>query len=103
MAREKASTIALGAEERRESERLVRPTAQAVAMRARIVLAALEGDTNVSLADRLGVQEALDGTSRLRKGDDDGIFLDREHADCGVFGPVDRSATEVRFFHSRRS
>ncbi len=64
MARGKASTIVLGAEERRELERLVRGrlTAQALAMRARIVLggggAASEGDTNVRIAERLGRSRA---------------------------------------------
>lgn len=48
MAKGKASTIELGVEERRELERLVRGRlmAQALAMRARIVLAAAEGETN---------------------------------------------------------
>jgi transposase len=68
MARGKASTIALGAEERRELERLVRGrlTAQALAMRARIVLAAAEGDTNVRIAERLGVFKSTVGRWRER-------------------------------------
>jgi transposase len=68
MAKGKASTIGLSVEERRELERLVRgrSTAQGLAMRARIVLAAAEGVTNVRIAERLGVFKSTAGRWRER-------------------------------------
>jgi transposase len=68
MAKGKASTIELSVEERAELERLARArlTAQALAMRARIVLAAAGGATNVRIAERLGVFKSTVGRWRER-------------------------------------
>jgi transposase len=68
MAKGKASSIELSVEERSELERLARArlTAQALAMRARIVLAAADGDTNVRIAERLGVFKGTVGRWRER-------------------------------------
>jgi transposase len=68
MAKGKASSIELIAEERSELESLARrrSTGQGIAMRARIVLAAAEGDTNVRIADRLGVFKSTVGRWRER-------------------------------------
>src|SRR5512142_214650 len=68
MARGKASAIELSAEERVELESLARrrSTGQALAMRARIVLAAADGATNVRIAERLGVFRSTAGRWRER-------------------------------------
>ena len=68
MAKGKASAIELSGDERRELESLARrrSTGQALATRARIVLAAAEGDTNVRIAARLGVFKSTAGRWRER-------------------------------------
>jgi transposase len=68
MARGKASAIELSAAERSELESLARrrSTGQALAMRARIVLAAAEGLTNVRIAKQLGVFKSTAGRWRER-------------------------------------
>jgi transposase len=60
--------VALSDEERVTLERLVRrrKSAQAMAMRARIVLACAEGATNRAVAAELGVSEAMVGKWRRR-------------------------------------
>ena len=68
MARGKASAIDLSVDERVELTSLARrrSTAQALATRARIVLAASEGATNVLIAERLGVFKSTVGRWRER-------------------------------------
>jgi hypothetical protein len=68
MPKGKASTIALSGEERRELESLARrrKTGQALALRARIVLAAAEGGDNGQIAERLRVFRGTVGTWRER-------------------------------------
>ena len=68
MAKGKASAIELSVEERRELESLARrrSTGQALAMRARIVLAAADGATNVGIAGQLGVFKSTAGRWRER-------------------------------------
>lgn len=68
MAKGKASTIFLSADERRELESLARrrSTAQALALRARIVLAAAEVGHNGLIAERLGIFRGTVGKWRER-------------------------------------
>src|ERR1700751_3220900 len=68
MAKGKASAIELSVEERRELESLARrrSTGQVLAMRARIVLAAADGATNVGIAGQLGVFKSTAGRWRER-------------------------------------
>ena len=68
MAKGRASTIELSAAERRELEALTRrrKTGQALALRARIVLAAAEGGDNGQIADRLRVFRGTVGKWRER-------------------------------------
>jgi transposase len=67
MGRPKAELV-LSNEERLTLERLVnrRTSAQALAMRARIVLACAKGDTNRAVAEKLGVSQAMVGKWRRR-------------------------------------
>jgi len=68
MAKGRASTIELNAAERRELEGLTRrrKTGQALALRARIVLAAAEGGDNGQIADRLRIFRGTVGKWRER-------------------------------------
>ena len=70
--------LVLSTEERLTLERLAnrRKSAQALAMRARIVMACAEGDTNRAVAERLGVGQAMVGKWRRRFVEDrlDGLF-----------------------------
>jgi len=68
MAKGKASTIVLSAEERCELESLTRrrKTGQALALRARIVLVAAEGGDNRQIAERLNVFRGTVGKWRER-------------------------------------
>ena len=68
MAKGRASTIELAPEERRELESLARrrSTGQALALRARIVLAAAEGGHNGLIAERLGIFRGTVGKWRER-------------------------------------
>ncbi|MGH8632562.1 MAG: IS630 family transposase [Burkholderiales bacterium] len=68
MAKGKASIIILSDAERRELESLARrrSTAQALALRARIVLAAAEGGNNRSIAERLNIFRGTVGRWRER-------------------------------------
>lgn len=60
--------LVLSTEERLTLERLAnrRKSAQAMAMRARIVMACAEGDTNRAVAEKLGVSQAMVGKWRRR-------------------------------------
>src|SRR5271155_692412 len=60
--------LVLSTHERLTLERLAnrRKSAQAVAMRARIVMCCAKGDTNSDVADKLGVSEAMVGKWRRR-------------------------------------
>lgn len=68
MARGKASEIVLSVRERAELTSLSRrrSTAQALALRARIVLACAQGGQNVEIADRLGIFRSTVGKWRER-------------------------------------
>ncbi len=68
MAKGKASTIELSASERRELEGLTRrrKTGQALALRARIVLASAEGGDNGQIAERLRIFRGTVGKWRER-------------------------------------
>ena len=68
MAKGRASAIELAPEERRELELLARrrSTGQALALRARIVLAAAEGGHNGLIADWLGIFRGTVGKWRER-------------------------------------
>lgn len=68
MAKGRASAIELAPEERRELESLARrrSTGQALALRARIVLAAAEGGHNGLIAERLGIFRGTVGKWRER-------------------------------------
>src|SRR6201981_3297959 len=68
MAKGKASAIELAPKERRELESLLRrrSTGQALALRARIVLAAAEGGHNGEIAERLGIFRGTVGKWRER-------------------------------------
>jgi hypothetical protein len=68
MAKGRASAIELAPEERRELESLARrrSTGQALALRARIVLAAAEGEHNGPMAERLGIFPGTVGKWRER-------------------------------------
>jgi transposase len=68
MAGRKLATLILSAEERAELGRLAarRKTAQAIALRARIVLLASTGALNKQIAERLGVDPATVGKWRRR-------------------------------------
>jgi transposase len=68
MSKGKASVIVLSSDERRELESLMRrrSTGQALALRARIVLAAAAGGRNGPIADRLGIGRHTVGKWRER-------------------------------------
>ena len=70
--------LVLSTEERLTLERLAnrRKSAQAMAMRARIVMACAKGETNRAVAAKLGVSEAMVGKWRRRFVEDrlDGLF-----------------------------
>jgi transposase len=68
MSKGKASPISLSGDERQELESLARrrSTAQALALRARIVLAAAEGGHNGEVAERLGIFRGTVGKWRER-------------------------------------
>jgi hypothetical protein len=68
MAKGKASVIVLSSDERRELESLTRrrPTGQALALGARIVLAAAAGGHNGLIADRLRIGRHTVGKWRER-------------------------------------
>lgn len=78
MARGKAVAITLSGTERTELESLTRrrSTAQALALRARIVLMAAEGATNTTIAEQLGVAKHTVGRWRERfaRSGVDGLF-----------------------------
>ena len=47
-----------------------------------------------------GIEAVVERQQRvLAEGDDDGLVLERQNRGLGSFGPVGRSATEVRRFH----